>query len=176
MINIMKNILHKIVVFVLVIILGLCVPTCNINAEGFDGDIMENPFAHLFVDGEPGDAVIGNQAQTPSVQATKARLKKLLKTSIKSATRKNKKSKTAKVVLKKITKVKGVRYQVKYATNKKFKKSKVKTFKNNKITLKKLKIKRIYYIKARAYVKGSNGKKVYGKWTKRKMIKFRKKK
>ena len=45
---------------------------------------------------------------------------------------KNKKSKKAKVVLKKITKVKGVRYQIKYASNKKFKKAKVKTFKNNK--------------------------------------------
>ena len=77
-----------------------------------------------------GDAVIGNQVQKPTVQATKKRLKKLLKTSIKSATRKNKKSKKAKVVLKKITKVKGVRYQIKYASNKKFKKAKVKTFKN----------------------------------------------
>lgn len=176
MINIMKNILHKIVVFILVITLGLCVPTRNINADGFDGDIMENPFAHLFVDGEPGDAVIGNQVQKPTVQATKKRLKKLLKTSIKSATRKNKKSKKAKVVLKKITKVKGVGYQIKYASNKKFKKAKVKTFKNNKITIKKLKVRRNYYIKARAYAKGSNGEKVYGKWTKRKMIKFRKKK
>ncbi len=148
MINIMKNILHKIVVFILVITLGLCVPTRNINADGFDGDIMENPFAHLFVDGEPGDAVIGNQVQKPTVQATKKRLKKLLKTSIKSATRKNKESK----------------------------KAKVKTFKNNKITIKKLKVRRNYYIKARAYAKGSNGEKVYGKWTKRKMIKFRKKK
>ncbi len=144
----MKNILHKIVVFILVITLGLCVPTRNINADGFDGDIMENPFAHLFVDGEPGDAVIGNQVQKPTVQATKKRLKKLLKTSIKSATRKNKESK----------------------------KAKVKTFKNNKITIKKLKVRRNYYIKARAYAKGSNGEKVYGKWTKRKMIKFRKKK
>jgi len=89
---------------------------------------------------------------------------------------KGKKTKKAKVVLKKITKVKGVRYQIKYASNKKFKKAKVKTFKNNKITIKKLKVRRNYYIKARAYAKGSNGEKVYGKWTKRKMIKFRKKK
>lgn len=176
MITIMKNILHKIVVFILVITVGLGVTTYDINADGFDGDIMENPFAHLFVDGEPGDAIIGNQVQNPTVQAAKVRLKKLLKTSIKSATRKNKKSKNAKVVLKKIIKVKGVRYQIKYASNKKFKKAKVKTFKSNKIIIKKLKIKRNYYIKARAYAKGSNGKKVYGKWTKRKMIKFRKKK
>lgn len=75
----MKNILHKIVVFILVITLGLCVPTRNINADGFDGDIMENPFAHLFVDGEPGDAVIGNQVQKPTVQATKKKIKKIIK-------------------------------------------------------------------------------------------------
>lgn len=173
--NIMKKVFYKITIIIMMIVLA--VGTANVSslhdvkADGFDGDIMDNPFADLFVDDDPGDAVIDNPVQISSVKVTKIRLKKILKTSIKSATRKNKKSRKAKVILKKITKVKGVRYQIKYAQNKKFKKAKVKTFKNNRFTLKNLKIKRKYYIKARAYVKGSNGKKVYGKWTKRKVIK-----
>lgn len=170
--NIMKKVFYKITILIMMIVLAL--GTANVSslrdvkADGFDGDIMDNPFADLFVDDEPGDIVIDNQVQTPSVKVTKTRLKNLLKISIKSASKKNKK---AKVVLKKITKVKKVRYQIKYAQNKKFKKAKVKTFKNNRVTLKNLKRKGRYYIKARAYVKGSNGKKVYGKWTKRKVIK-----
>lgn len=173
--NIMKKVFYKITILIMMIVLGLGTTNVSslydVKADGFDGDIMDNPFADLFVDDEPGDAVIDNKVQMPSVKVTKTRLKKLLKTSIKSATRKNKKSRKAKVILKKITKVKRARYQIKYAQNKKFKKAKVKSFKNNRVTLKKLKRKGRYYIKARAYVKGSNGKKVYGKWTKRKVIK-----
>lgn len=173
--NIMKKVFYKITILIMMIVLGLGTTNVSslydVKADGFDGDIMDNPFADLFVDDEPGDAVLDNQVQTPSVKVTKTRLKNLLKISIKSASKKNKK---AKVILKKITKVKRVRYQIKYAQNKKFKKAKVKSFKNNRVTLKKLKRKGRYYIKARAYVIGSNGKKVYGKWTKRKAIKLQK--
>lgn len=59
-------------------------------------------------------------------------------------------------------------YQVKYAANKKFKKAKKKFTKKNSITLKKLK-KRKYYIKVRAY-KTVNGKKVYGAFSKVKVV------
>lgn len=170
----MRKIFQKIAIFIIAVVLAF--GTLNVEADRLDGDVMENPFAHLFVDEQPGDLVIDGQIKQPSIKVTKTKLKKILKISIKSATRKNKKSRNAKVVLKKITKVKGVRYQIKYAPNKKLKKAKVKTFKKNKATLNRLKAKRKYYIKARAYVKGSNGKKVYGKWTKRKMIKFQKKK
>lgn len=73
---------------------------------------------------------------------------------------------TAKITWQKTGGAKG--YQVKWAANKKFKKAKKKFTKKNSIILKKLK-KRKYYIKVRAY-KTVNGKKVYGKWSKVKVI------
>lgn len=74
--------------------------------------------------------------------------------------------KKAKITWQKTSGAKG--YQVKWAANKKFKKAKKKFTKKNSIILKKLK-KRKYYIKVRAY-KTVNGKKVYGKWSKVKVI------
>ena len=41
------------------------------------------------------------------------------------------------------------------------------------IKLKKMKAGKKYYIKARAFVKGINGKKIYGAWTKAKRIKLK---
>lgn len=69
---------------------------------------------------------------------------------------------TAKVAWKKVKGAKG--YQVKWATNKKFKKAKKKLTKKKKITLKNLK-KNKYFVKVRAY-KVVKGKKVYGKFSK----------
>lgn len=64
-------------------------------------------------------------------------------------------------------KVSGVSaYQVQIATNKKFTKNK-KTFKvskkSTKVKIKKLKAKKVYYVRVRSY-KTVNGKKVYSKW------------
>lgn len=84
---------------------------------------------------------------------------------------KNKKPKTIQCKLKKVKKAAG--YQIRYATNKKFKKSKVKTSKSVTINLKKLKKKKTYYIKARAY-RMVNGTKKYGKWSSVKKCKVRK--
>ena len=62
-------------------------------------------------------------------------------------------------------------YQFKIGTNKKITKGiKTKTSKKNVFTFNKLKAKKKYYIKARAYVI-SNGSKVYGKWSSVKSIK-----
>lgn len=65
-------------------------------------------------------------------------------------------------------------YEVQVATDKKFKKNKksVKVNKQNasKKTVKKLKSKKKYYVRVRAY-KVVNGKKVYGKWSKVKSVK-----
>lgn len=95
---------------------------------------------------------------------------KKLKTKVISATKKNKKAKNAKIVLKKIKNASG--YQIKYSTNKKFKKFKKKSFKKNKFKLKKLKPGKKYYVKARTYVK-TNGKKTYGLWSKAKRVKVK---
>lgn len=58
-------------------------------------------------------------------------------------------------------------YQVQIATNKKFSKNK-KTFKvskkSTKVKIKKLKAKKVYYLRVRSYKK-ANGKKVYSKWS-----------
>lgn len=85
---------------------------------------------------------------------------------------KNVKTKKIKLTWKKIKSVNG--YQIRYATNKKFKKAEFKTVKTNKtkLTIKKLKMKK-YYVQVRAY-KVVNGEKVYGKWSKRKSFKITK--
>ncbi len=64
-------------------------------------------------------------------------------------------------------------YQIQISTNKKFKKNKktvtVAKKKATKKTIKKLKSKKKYYVRVRAY-KVINGKKVYGKWSKVKTV------
>ena len=67
--------------------------------------------------------------------------------------------------------VKGTKgYQLQYAINKKFKKKKSIQTKKTKYTIKKLKKKKTYYIRVRAY-KMNGKKKVYGKWSKVKVVK-----
>ena len=61
-------------------------------------------------------------------------------------------------------------YQLQYALNKKFKKKKSVQTKKTKYTIKKLKKKKTYYIRVRAY-KVNGKKKVYGKWSKVKVVK-----
>ena len=69
-------------------------------------------------------------------------------------------------------------YQIRYAANKKFKKSKTTTVKRTakgKITNKdiRLKKKKTWYIKVRAYLKMKNGKTIYSKYSKVKKIKVK---
>lgn len=106
----------------------------------------------------------------PTTEEPTTKVTKPAKTKIKSI--KNIKTKKIKLTWKKIKGAKG--YQVRYATNKKFKKAKIKTIKKNKtnVVLKKLKKKK-YFVQVRAY-KVSNGKKVVGKWSKRRTIKVKK--
>ena len=73
---------------------------------------------------------------------------------------------------KKVTGTKG--YQIQYSTNKKFKKAKTKTTKKTTLTIKKLKKKKVYYVRVRAYTIDSSGKKVPGKWSKVKKVKIKK--
>lgn len=93
------------------------------------------------------------------------------KTKVKKVVKKRA-SKKAKITLKKVKGAAG--YQVKVSVNKKFKKSKTitKIVKKVKFTIKSRKIKgaKKLYVKARAY-KNISGKKCYGSWSKKKIIK-----
>ena len=73
-------------------------------------------------------------------------------------------------------KVKGVKgYQVQYALDKDFTESvKTKSLSKTSLTVKKLKKKKTYYVRVRSYVKDSNNKKVYSKWSKAKKVKIKK--
>jgi len=93
----------------------------------------------------------------------------LKKASIKSL--KNVKGKKVKIKINKVTGAKG--YQIKYATNKKFKNCKYKNTKKTTYTLTKLKKKSKCYVKVRAYKKSGN-QKVYGKWSSPKSVKIKK--
>lgn len=146
-----------------------------------DGDIVENPW----VDEQREDSGSGNlpleKESTQNVgtgstqntggnssggsQVTAKQYKKTLKTKFASVTRKKTK---AKITLQKSGNAKG--YQIRYSTNKKFKKAATKNYKKNKFTLKKLQKGKRYYIKARAYGVW-NGVRVYGAWTGRKVLK-----
>ena len=79
--------------------------------------------------------------------------------------------KTLKASWKKLTNISG--YQIQYAPNKKFKKAKSKTVKSTSVTIKKLKKKKTYFVRVRAY-KLVDGKKVYGKWSVVKKVKIKK--
>lgn len=75
----------------------------------------------------------------------------------------NKKGKV-KLTFKKVKGADG--YEIRYATNKKFKKSKKITVKSPKATLKKLKKGRKYFVKIRAFKRNTASQKVYGAYSK----------
>jgi hypothetical protein len=91
---------------------------------------------------------------------------------VKIASVKNNKSKAIKIVWKKVKDCKG--YEVQYAVNKKFTKSK-KNKLTTKLTLsaKKLKVGKTYYVRVRAYNTDTNDNKYYGKWSKVKKVKIK---
>ena len=91
---------------------------------------------------------------------------------VQKVTAKNKKKQSVTLSWQKISGAKG--YQIQYALNKKFtKKKKSKLIQKTNTTIKKLKKKKTYYFRVRAYkIKG--GKKVYGKWSKVKKVKIKK--
>ena len=92
---------------------------------------------------------------------------KLQKVKIKSV----KRSKNGRAVSLKLKRVKNAAgYQIRYSTSKNFKRYKNKNVVKLNYTIKKLQIKRVYYIKVRAYKK-VNGKISYGAWCKAKKIK-----
>jgi len=92
---------------------------------------------------------------------------------IKTAIR-TKNNKKIKIKIKKVAKATG--YKIQYSTKKKFKKKYTKTIKVKKrtVTLKKLKTKKKYYIRVKAYVKVDGVKYYSKKWSKVKKVKVRK--
>ena len=119
------------------------------------------------------EVATGNTTEKTTTSTSAASQKiKAAKPVIKSVT--NKKKKKIKIVLKK--KVAGADgYEVKYSTNKKFKKS-VKTvrFTGKSKTISKLKKNKTYYVKVRAYKKGANGTRVYSKYSDVTKVKIKK--
>lgn len=94
-------------------------------------------------------------------------------TKVKKVTAKNSGKKTVTLSWEKVTGAKG--YQIQYALNKKFTKKKKAKFINKgkgKATIKKLKKKKTYYFRVRAY-KLNGKKKIYGKWSSVKKVKIK---
>ena len=117
----------------------------------------------------PTKGNIPQPSQTVNDGKNNAKMTSLTK--IKGVVAKNQKKCKVKVTWKKVSNSMG--YQIQYATNKKFKKAKKKTVKYTFVTLKKLKKKKTYFIRIRAY-KIADGKKVYGKWSTVKKVKIKK--
>lgn len=117
----------------------------------------------------PTKGNIPQSSQTVNDGKNNAKMTSLTK--IKGVAAKNQKKYKVKVTWKKVSNSMG--YQIQYATNKKFKKAKKKTVKYTFVTLKKLKKKKTYFIRIRAY-KMADGKKVYGKWSSVKKVKVKK--
>ncbi len=100
---------------------------------------------------------------TPKVITAPSKVEKL--------TVKNKKKKSVTLSWKKIKGVKG--YQVQYATDTAFSKKRNKTSKKNKLVINKLKKKKTYSFRVRAYILYEK-KKVYGRWSNTKKVKIKK--
>lgn len=162
----------------LLIIIGIGIT--NTQADREDGDVVTVTFFDNETITSPGDIVLDittkanndrqDSKETTNKSNTASNIEnvKSIKAKIITAKRLKKNKTRAKIKIQKVNKVTG--YQVKYSLNKKLKKYKIRTSSKRQITLKKLKTKKKYYVKARVYVKNGK-KKVYGKWSKRKVIK-----
>ena len=113
--------------------------------------------------------VTGNQYNKNQQAARQSKVTAPSRVKLKSV--KNKKGKKIQISWKKINSVTG--YQIQYAANKKMRKAKKVTSAKTTYTAKKLKKKKTYYVRVRAYIKNGT-KKVYGKWSKIKKVKITK--
>lgn len=154
----------------------------NNISVGSNNEYFINATIHFSSAPTPTPTPIPAPTPTPSPAPTPAPTQPIatpnatVKAVAKPKSAKFKKVKAAKkavsVEWKKVSGVKG--YQVQVATDKKFKKNKktatVKKQKTTKVTIKKLKAKKKYYVRIRTY-KTVNGKKVYSSWSKVKSVK-----
>lgn len=113
--------------------------------------------------------VTGNQYNKNQQAARQSKVTAPSRVKLKSV--KNKKGKKIQISWKKINGVTG--YQIQYAANKKMRKAKKVTSAKTTYTAKKLKKKKTYYVRVRAYIKNGT-KKVYGRWSKIKKVKITK--
>ena len=117
-------------------------------------------------------------AATPTTAKTATKYKKPAQAAIKKVNVKKKAAKKIKLTLKKVKRAKGYQIAV-YKTKKSAKKNKKaivkRIVKKRKVTIrsKKLKNKKTLYVKVRAYVVNDKGKKIYGKWSKKRKVKIR---
>ena len=148
-------------------------PTCKLCGTANPNYVAPTPTPSP----TPSPAPIPELTQPqPTTTTPTTSAKAVAKPVAKPKSAKIKKVKSAKKAIsvewKKVSGVKG--YQVQVATDKKFKKNKktvtVKKQKTTRVTIKKLKAKKKYYVRIRTY-KTVNGKKVYSSWSKVKSVK-----
>ena len=130
----------------------------TVNSKGQKGDIIKNSTEKADVN-KKADVNISNVDINAPVKPNGIKIK-------------NKQKQSLMVLWKNIADSNG--YQIQYSLNRKFmKKTKSKFTDKSKITIKKLKKNKIYYIHIRAY-KLVNGTKIYGSWSKVKKVKIKK--
>ena len=128
----------------------------------YSGTIAETSPGQIF---DVRKIVVTKEATTP--KTTKAPSKPTL------SPLKNTKGQKMVIKWKKVKNAKG--YQVKWALDSKFKKSKKsKTLSQLTFTAKNLKKSKVYYVRVRAYKTDAKGKKVYGKWSTIKKVTIKK--
>ena len=142
-------------------------PTPSGNTPGGDGGSSKPTPTPSVPSGQPSQSVSAggsNSNGSNSNVSTPAPAQKISIAKMKGKPKLKLKKGKIKVTFKKVTGAKG--YEIRYATNKKFKKSKKVTVKSPKATLKKLKKGKKYFVKVRAYKLNSASQKVYGAYSK----------
>lgn len=141
----------------------------NINVAVITAQRRNYLFKGWYTEPTGGTKVTSLQIKTDTTLY--ARWKKVTVKKAKISKVQNKKRRKATVKLKKTKGAKG--YQVIYSTKRSFKNAKKKNTTKRTVTLSKLKKKKTYYVKVRAYKKDSTGKKVFGAYSKVKKVKIR---
>lgn len=134
------------------------------NTPGGDGDSSNPAPTPSVPSGQPSQGISVGGSSSNSNVSTPAPAQKISVAKMKGKPKLKLKKGKIKVTFKKVTGAKG--YEIRYATNKKFKKSKKVTVKSPKATLKKLKKGKKYFVKVRAYKLNSASQKVYGAYSK----------
>lgn len=146
------------------------------TAEKTYADIEKNTNNSDNTQNTAGQQASNEQQQPTSTEQLMAEENVAVPAKAKIASVRNNKSKSFVVIWKKIKEAKG--YEVQYALNKKFTKSKktkaITSASMVSLTVKKLKKGKTYYVRVRAYNNDSKGSKAYGKWSAVKKIKIKK--